>query len=138
MLENWALIAASALVLVIAGFGLVHAAGSTARFRLRRAMKVLAGKRKLLRDALRRVSDAERTVEKFGRRADKVKPRHLSDSREALEDARALAKIVHDQLLIAENHVRRIIVEEFPPAKQQRLRAKYRVEAEPDRKPFTF
>lgn len=84
------------------------------------------------------VSALERKCERLQERADKVKPRHVEEARGELTDARALAKIAHDQTLIAENHVRRVIVEEFPPARQARLRARYRVGDEPTKKPFTF
>ena len=44
---------------------------------------------------------AESEVERLQRRADRVKPRHLEEARERVADTRALAKIAHDQVLIA-------------------------------------
>ena len=62
---------------------------------------------------------------KLGARADSVKPRHLQEVEEALEDALALAKIAHDQVMIAETRVRELILEEFPPQQHTALRAEY-------------
>ena len=49
----------------------------------------------------------------------------VARKREAVEDARALAKIAHDQLLVAENMLRKVIVEEFPPRRHEPLRRRY-------------
>ncbi|NIN38846.1 MAG: hypothetical protein GTO67_09360, partial [Gammaproteobacteria bacterium] len=50
----------------------------------------------------------------------------------------ALLKITADQVLIAENHVRKIIVEEFPPNRHDRMRSKYLPDERQGGKPFTF
>lgn len=136
--DNWALAIALVVVLSIVVLALLHAARSSGRGQLRRARKVLREKRRALRRAGAAVAAAQRKGERLQERAGKVKPRHLEEARGELADARALAKIALDQVLIAENHVRRIIVEEFPPAKQARLRARCRVDDQPDKKPFTF
>ena len=67
-----------------------------------------------------------------------AKPRHVQETTEALEDAQALLKIAEDQVLIAANHVRKLILEEFPPTRQEQLRSKYLPDSAPDSKPFTF
>jgi hypothetical protein len=58
--------------------------------------------------------------------------------REAVQDAEALLKIADDQVLIAENHVRKIIVEEFPPQRHDRMRSKYLPGDRRDARPFSF
>ena len=55
-----------------------------------------------------------------------------------MQDAEALLKIASDQVLIAENHVRKIIVEEFPPKHHERLRRRYLPGEGDDGKPFSF
>ena len=138
LLENWALAIALAVLLSIAVLALLHAVRASGRGQLRRSRRVLRLKRKALGRAMNAVAAAERRCERLQERADKVKPRHVEEARGDLADARALAKIAHDQALIAENHLRRIIVEEFPPARQARLRARYHVDDRPEKKPFTF
>lgn len=136
--ENWALAIALVVMLSVAVLALLQAMRSSGRGQLRRARRDLGDKRRTLRRATAAVAAAQRKGERLQARADKVAPRHLEEARGELADARALAKIAHEQVLIAENHIRRIIVEEFPPAKQARLRARYRVDHHPDKKPFTF
>jgi hypothetical protein len=136
--DNWALAIALAVLLSLVVIGLLHVLRSSGRGQLRRALKDLSRQRKALGRASAAVAEANRKYERLQGRAEKVKPRHLDEARGALHDARALAKIAHDQVLVAENHVRRIIVEEFPRAKQARLRARYHVGDTPDKKPFTF
>lgn len=111
---------------------------ATAHRKLRRARKRLRAQRTEFRKAEAIVAAAEKKASQLHDRADKAKPRHILEADEALADARALAKIAHDQVLIAENLLRRIIVEEYPPAKQAHLRAKYGVHEVPDKRPFTF
>ena len=65
-------------------------------------------------------------------------PMLVQEARDALQDARALQKIADDRLLVAENQVRRIIVEEFPPIKQLRLRRRYLPADVRDPRPFSF
>jgi 1,6-anhydro-N-acetylmuramate kinase len=98
-----------------------------------------------LRKALKRNRKATSVVEKCHRRlvkldanATKVKPRLLQEAKDALGDARALEKIANDQVLIAGNHVRRVIHEEFPPSQQQKLRDRYLPGEEKDKRPFSF
>lgn len=136
--EDWALVLALIVLLAIALLAVAQAVRSSSRGQLRQALKVLKQKRKALRRALANTAAAQEEVERLERRAERVKPRHLEEARERVADTRALAKIAHDQVLIAENHVRRIIVQEFAPSKQARLRARYRVVEQPDKRPFTF
>lgn len=81
---------------------------------------------------------AESRLDRMLQKAEKIRPSELQAAKEALQDARALQKIAEDRLMVAENHVRRIIHEEFPPVKQQKLRARYLPEALPERRPFSF
>jgi len=81
---------------------------------------------------------AERQKARLMRHVDRVKPRVLNESNEALADAKALAKIAGDRVLIAENQLRRVILEEFPPTQHEKLRNRYLPEASRDKKPFTF
>lgn len=136
--NNWALMLAVVVGCIIVSLVSVRIVGSTARGQLRRVRKTLAAERATLQRANAVVAKADRQARKLQQHADKAKPRHVQEAKEALEDAKALAKIANDKVLIAENHVRRVILEEFPPSKHRRLREKYLPENPPDKRPFTF
>ena len=111
----------------------------------RSARGLLQGVRADLRKAVKQQRKAARVSAKTHRRlvkldanAVKVKPRLLEEAKDALQDAHALEKIADDKVLIAANHVRRVIHEEFPPSRQQKLRARYLPGEERNEGPFTF
>ena len=81
----------------------------TSRSKLKRVVADMKVARKDLRRLVRKVQRAEKKVRKLAARADRVKPRILQEAKEALEDAEALAKILHDKVMVTENHVRRVI-----------------------------
>ena len=86
-----------------------------------------------------RVGDrAKARLEGLAGRSESVKPVRLQEARDALQDAEALLKIARDHVLIAENHVRKIIVEEFPPKHHERLRRRCLPGEDDDSKPFSF
>ena len=136
--SNWALVAAAAVALVILVFVLVRLAGTSASAKFRQLRKQLAEERGKLRKAQAVVARAERRAERLQARAERVKPRVLQEANDAVADAKALARVANDQVLIAEKHLRHLIVEEFPPVKQERLRARYLPESAPDKRPFSF
>lgn len=136
--SNWALVAAAAVALVILAFLLVRLANTSASAKFRRLKKELADERGKLRRAEAVVRRAERRAERLRERAERVKPRVLQEANDAVADAKALARVANDKVLIAENHLRHLIVEEFPPVKQERLRARYLPESAPDKRPFSF
>ena len=93
--------------------GRLHAGTATLRRRERDADKVA-----------RRVAKAESELDRLRRRADSVTPRRLSEVESELADALALQKIRDDLVLVAQNQLRQIIVEEFPPRQHEDLRQK--------------
>ena len=102
---------------------------SAARSRVRARMKEA--------DRARRVLQKSATaLERLEARSDSVRPSRLQEASEAVEDARALAKIAHDQLLVAENLLRKVIVEEFPPRRHESMRQRYLRSDEERGKPF--
>jgi hypothetical protein len=135
---HWALILASATGLVLLIVAARHFIRTSARGQLRRTRKALDDARGRLRKAIAVVDKAERQKMRLSQHVDRVKPRVLQESSEALADARALAKIAADGVLVAENQLRRVILEEFPPSQHDRLRNRYLPEASRDKKPFTF
>jgi hypothetical protein len=138
VLENWALVAASVIITALVLQALFVLGSRTPRAMLRRAWGELQAKRHDAAKALRRANRARRQCERLEGRSQSVRPIKLEESRAALSDNEALLNIARDRVLVAENHVRRVIVEHFPPTKHDKLRARYRLGDVPGEKPFTF
>lgn len=136
--DNWALAFAAAVALVILLLVLLRALSGSAAAQLRQARKLLALQRRRLRKAEAAAAQAGHRVQALKARAEKVKPRVLQEAIGKTADAEALARIARDNVLIAEQRLRQIIHEEFAPAKQARLRARYLPESPPDKRPFSF
>ena len=136
--QHWALVSAGIVGAAVMIFVLWRTWLDSARGRLSAARRHLRDKclaQERQRKALQRLSAR---LDDFEARADSVKPRILREAAEAVQDAEALLKIAADQVLIAENHVRKIIVEEFPPKRHDRMRGKYLPGEREDGKPFSF
>ena len=136
--ENWALIVAGALIVVVALVIVAHFYRRSARGQLRTNLARLSTARKVLQKAEKDQRRSERRLSQLAERADRTKPRLLQESKDAVADARALHKIAHDQVLVAENHLRRVIHDEFPPRRHDALRARHLPGEKSDQKPFTF
>lgn len=136
--QYWALIAGGIIAAGVALFVLLRAYQDSVTGRLRASVRRVRGRYRQLVGARRRVDRAEAALERLRQRAARVPPQRLRQAEEAVEDARALLKIAVDQVQIAENHVRMLIVEEYPPDRQETLRARYLKRPEPDGEPFTF
>ena len=135
---NWALIAAAGILAPVAFLIVVQFIGRSATGLLRNTRAELAHEKQELSRAAAATRKAEARVDRMSLKAGKVKPRLLQEAREALADARELEKIAGDRVMVAENHVRRVIHEEFPPEKQGKLRKKCLPAAVPRRRPFSF
>ncbi len=136
--SNWALLAAVGIGLIIVLIVLSQLIRRSAWGQLRATRRALAEARRDEGRALQAVEKAERIARRLHERAEQTKPRHVQEANGVLEDARMLAKIANDKVLVAENHVRRVIHEEYPPVKQERLRKKYLPEQAADKRPFSF
>lgn len=136
--QNWALFGAMLVALMVAVTIGMQTLARTPWNRLRRARGDLDEERRKLSKAEAAARKAEARVDRLMQKHDAVKPRVLQEAREALQDARALAKIADDRLMVAENHVRKIIHEEFPPRKQEKMRRKYLPDRVADNRPFSF
>lgn len=121
----WALLIAGTL-----GTALVLFVGW--RLRVESPQGQLAAARRQLQQRQRELARAEQVLRKSSRvlarlreHSASIRPSRLQTAEEAVEDARALAKIAHDQVLVAENQMLRVIVEEFPPRRHEALRRRY-------------
>ncbi len=136
--SNWALAVAAIIGFMIVLIVVAHLIRRSAWGQLRQTLRSLAKARQNEASALNSVERAERIARRLDENADRAKPRHLQEAKDALQDARALAKIANDKILVAENQVRRVIHEEYPPVKQEALRQKYLPDPARDKKPFSF
>ena len=133
---------APAAALVIAGLVLIVLLRTgwrrSRRGRLAIHVRERAKCRRMAIEAVRQRDAARGRVETLEAKADKVPPKRLDEARGALADADRLCGIRSDQLKVAENHLRRIITEEYPPARHERLRKRYDLGEHADASPFTF
>lgn len=137
-MQHWPLVIAAVLIAMVALQLLWHGAARSPSGQLRRAVSDRVEQARIAGKARVTTDKAEARLDALLRKSEKVKPSALQACKEALQDARALQKIADDKLLIAENHVRRVIHEEFPPVRQEKLRSRYLPETVKDRRPFSF
>ncbi len=136
--QHWALFIAGIIgtaVLLFAGW---RAWLDCPRGRLYVARKRLRAKIREARNIWRAGGRATVRLDRLVSKSDSVRPSRLEEATDAVRDAQALLKIANDQVLIAENHVRKIIVEEFPPRDHERMRSRYLPGDRQESKPFTF
>ncbi len=138
IVENWALWAAGLPVAIVVFAIMIVLYRKSPRGQLSRARRNYRAAEKTLTNACRSTRAAARRLEKLEGRAEKVRPRTLQEAREALEDSRALEKIADDKAQVMMNHLRRVIFEEYPPAKHEQMRAKYLPQDVADGRPFSF
>ena len=123
--RNWALVAASILGAGILLFVVYRLYRESTRGQLGSRVRALQTRYRKATRAQQALDKATARLDKLRRIAATVKPRHVEEAGEALEDARSLRKIAADQVLIAENNVRQLILNEFPPNRHDGLRRKY-------------
>ena len=97
----------------------------TARGRLNRQRRELRHRRYEHHQAEKAVAKSRREFEKLQSRAQNVQPKQLREAEGHAADMQTMLGHAHDKVLVAENHVRRILLDEFPPAKHQQLLKKY-------------
>lgn len=125
LLRYWALLIAGILGIGVSLFVLWRLWLESPRGQLAVARKRLRARMRAMARRERSLRRSERVLARLEEHADSVRPSQLEAASEAVEDARALAKIAHDQLLVAENMLRKVIVEEFPPRRHEPLRRRY-------------
>lgn len=109
------------------------------------AMGLLYRQRRELRfrqyEYARALSDAEKARRKFeslNGRSQHVRPALLHEARETALDCRTMAGHAKDKVMVAENHLRKTIMEQYPPAVQPRMIEKYLPAREIKAMPFGF
>lgn len=125
ILQNWALAVASVLALGILLFVLYRLYEDSGQGRFSASLRELHKVRSDQTAAKARLKKAEKRLAAIRRKADRTKPRVLSEAEEAVQNASMLVSITGDQVLRAEKILRDVIVEEFPPNRQDVLRNKH-------------
>ena len=123
--QHWALLLAGILGAALALFILYRAFQDSTRGRLQAAVRNLHDRERNAETASKVAARAHTTLDGLNAKADSVRPRHVEEASETLEDARALQKIANDQVMIARNQVRKIILQEYPPKQHEAMRRKY-------------
>jgi hypothetical protein len=136
--DHWALAAAGLVggVAVLAILWTVYR--RSPRGQLRARLREHRRASRAYKAAVKRANRAESRFGKLRKRAANVRPSMLEEAKGALTDARALARIASDRRQVTANRVRQVIVEEFPPARHERLRRRYLPRDEQDDRPFSF
>ncbi len=132
IIRNWALVVASILGTGILLFVLTRLYQESDLGRLGNLVRELQGRYKDVARAQRVLDKAAERLDELRESAPTVKPRHVEEAGEAMEDARSLLSTANDQVLIAEKNVRQLILDEYPPNQQDALRRKY-LNADPGR-----
>jgi hypothetical protein len=138
LLRNWGLVVALALLTIVAVVVILSVTRRSGRGRLASGAAEFRAARRKRDQAARHVSKLENRLRKLMDRADTTKPRLVDECRGRLTDARALLKIADDQVLVAANQLRKVIVEEFPPVQHETLRLRYLPDAAAGGAPFSF
>lgn len=132
------MLAASVLGTAVFLFVIYRVYQDSVQGRLQASVRLLRKRESEVAVALKVVDKSAARLDRLRAKAESVKPRHGQEAAEALEDARALHKIADDQVLIAQNHVLKIILEEFPPKRHDAMRNKYLPHTVQEQKPFTM
>ena len=125
LVQNWALVIASVFSLAIFMFVMFRLYEDSGQGRLGQSVRALKRVRKEASRATDRLSEAKTRFESLREIADQVKPRLLSEAEEAVKDADMMVNITSDQVLRAEKALRDVILEDFPPNRQDLLRNRY-------------
>ncbi|MDH4124506.1 MAG: hypothetical protein OEW64_06065 [Gammaproteobacteria bacterium] len=124
-IQHWAVIVAGLLGVTIVLYVLIRLYANSARGRLRQRVRELNAKKRAAWQAEQKLERASRRLENLQKRAAAVKPRILTAADEAVQDARMLKKVADDLVLVAQRKLRDVIIEEFPPNRQDGLRNRY-------------
>jgi hypothetical protein len=106
-------------------FVLVRLYRESDRGQLGNRVRALQGRYKEVARAQKALDKVSERLDELRKSASTVKPRRVEEAGEAMEDASMLLNNANDQVLIAEKDVRQLILDEYPPNRQEALRRKY-------------
>ena len=126
--QFWALVVASVLGTAVLLFVLVRLFQDSAGGRLSAAVRQLRDREQAARAARKAVDKAAAKFDRLRAKGDAAIPRQVEAAREALEETQEIQKLVDDQVLVARNEVRILILEEYPEKRHAAMRYKYLAE----------
>ena len=97
----------------------------TPRGRLNRQSRELRHVRYELQQAEKLAKKANRTYAKLKQQSERVKPDMLRKAEVMAEDRKIMLKHAKDKVMAAQNHVRNVVLNEYPPVYQESLLRKY-------------
>ena len=97
----------------------------TPRGRLNRQSRELRHVRYELLQAEKLADKANRTYAKMKQQSERVKPDMLRKAEIMAEDRKIMLKHAKDKVMAAQNHVRNVVLNEYPPVCQENLLRKY-------------
>jgi len=97
----------------------------TPRGRLNRQSRELRHVRYELQHAEKLAEKANRTYAKMKQQSERVKPDMLRKAEVMAEDRKIMLKHAKDKVMAAQNHVRNVVLNEYPPVYQESLLRKY-------------
>lgn len=97
----------------------------TPRGRLNRQSRELRHRLYELKHAEKLAAKANRTYVKMKQQADRVQPNKLREAEVMAEDRKTMLGHAKDKVMAAQNHVRNVVLNEYPPVYQESLLRKY-------------
>ncbi len=97
----------------------------TPRGRLNRQNRELRHVRYELQQAEKLAEKANRTYAKMRQQSERVKPDMLRNAEVMAEDRKIMLKHAKDKVMAAQNHVRNVVLKEYPQVYQESLLRKY-------------
>ena len=134
--QYWALLLAAVIGTGVLPFVLFRVYQDSVPGRLRACVSQMRLRERAAQKAHTAVDKADGSFDRLQADAKSVSPRRLQEAIDARDDARALRKIADDQVLVARNHVRKIILEDYPPKRHAAMRSRYLQRDETENKPF--
>jgi len=97
----------------------------TARCRVNRRCRELRFHLYELQQAEKAAKKAVRTQEKLRAKVQQISPKRMREAEERASDLITMLAHAKENVMVAENHVRRVLLEEYPPAKHRLMLDKF-------------
>ena len=136
--NHWLLIIGLALLLAVVVLVILPNSLPTPRGALNRQRRELRFRLAEHRQAARVAARALRQAKKLSNVRDRTAPAAFDEAQALARDKQTLLEHAADRVMVAENHVRRVILEQFPPRDHEKLLARYVSAAGDKSLPFRF
>jgi len=123
--QNWALVAASVIIVAIVLFILYRQLQDSRRGRLAAALGHLRERERALEAVTRSVNKAGNRLQKLQAKGDSVPPGQVDAAKDALTEARETERLLNEQVQVVRNTARMVILEDYPTKDHDAMRRKY-------------